>query len=84
MRIPQKLRLTLDRDFYQFGKRDSDQNIRNFNISTEVIDSSVLDEELIFPLADERVIFNKKRRKGIKEHTVVDLSPYRRSQIPFR
>lgn len=46
-----RLKLTLDRDFYQFGKKDEGHNIKNFSIFREGADSFAPEEEIVFALA---------------------------------
>jgi len=72
----QKLRLTLDRDFYQFGKRDSDHNIRNFKIFTEEIESFTPEEEIIFALAQGFVIFDKNADPKVTPSSFVVTAEY--------
>ena len=54
-----KLRLTLNRDFYQFGEKKEENNLRNFRIFKDVTPYLFPEEEIVFALAQGFVIFNK-------------------------
>jgi hypothetical protein len=56
----QNLRLTLDRDFFQFGEKDlPDKNIRNMTAFSNCIDCFPPGAELVFALGQGWVIFGK-------------------------
>ena len=56
----QNVRLSLDRDFYQFGEKREESNLRSFRAFTEPIDSFVPGGEMLFYLAQSFVIFGEK------------------------
>jgi len=60
-----KLKLTLDRDFYQFGDKKDEKNLRNMSAFTEVIDSFVPGAEMLFYLAQGFVIFGEEANREI-------------------
>lgn len=60
-----KLKLTLDRDFYQFGDKKDEKNLRNMSAFTEVIDSFVPGAEMLFHLAQGFVIFGEEANREI-------------------
>ncbi len=51
------LRLSIDRDFYQFGQAQNDKNLKNKSAFTTPIDSFPPNQELIFALAQGWVLF---------------------------
>jgi len=87
----QNLRLSIDRDFLQFGDR---ANLKELSAFTTPIDSLPPDAELIFGLAQGWVLFGEKSKpdacplqfnitatyvfpgKKVQEVTQVDLRPY--------
>lgn len=56
----QNLRLSLDRDFYQFGDKKEESNLRSLSAFREPIDSFVPGSEMLFYLAQTFVIFGEK------------------------
>ncbi|MBM4338231.1 MAG: hypothetical protein FJ110_01680 [Deltaproteobacteria bacterium] len=54
------VRLSLDRDFYQFGEKREESNLKSFRAFTEPIDSFVPGGEMLFYLAQSFVIFGEK------------------------
>lgn len=79
------LKLSVDKDFYQFGNKDDKDNLRNLSAFTEIIDSFVPESEMLFYLAqgfkifgnnaDEKItpsIFTITARYSYGEKTVVE------------
>jgi hypothetical protein len=56
----QNLRLNLDKDFYQFGERKEQSNLRSFTAFKKPIDVFVPGAEILFYLAQSFVIFGEK------------------------
>lgn len=54
------LRLSLDKDFYKFGKKEEENNLRSLTAFKKPIDSFVPGAEIFFYLAQSFVIFGKK------------------------
>jgi len=61
----QNLRLSLDKDFYQFGERKEESNLRSFTAFKEPIDSFVPGAEMLFYLAQSFVIFGEKSDQNL-------------------
>lgn len=62
----QNLRLTLDRDFFQFGENDrSDKNLRTMSAFSIPIDSFPPGAELIFALGPGWVLFGKNAQPDV-------------------
>jgi len=59
------LRLTIDKDFYQFGEKKDDRNLRNFSAFSGKIDSFVPNAQMLFYLAQGFVIFGKNTKEDI-------------------
>ncbi len=59
------LSLTIDKDFYQFGEKKDDRNLRNFSAFSSKIDSFVPNAQMLFYLAQGFVIFGKDAKKDI-------------------
>lgn len=59
----QKLKLRLDRDFYQFGSKDEKKNLKNLPVFSTVIDSFVPNSEMLFYLATAPSIFREEADK---------------------
>ncbi len=60
-----KLRLNLDRDFYQFGEKKDERNLRNVSAFSSVVDSFVPGAEMLFYLAQGFVIFGKEGNETV-------------------
>lgn len=54
------LRLTLDKDFFQFGEKKEERNLKSHSAFKDPIDSFVPGAEIYFYLAQSFVIFGKK------------------------
>ncbi len=57
------LRLIIDKDFYQFGEKRSERNIRNFSAFSTKIDSFVPSAQMLFYLAQGFVIFGNDAKE---------------------
>jgi hypothetical protein len=60
-----RLRLTIDKDFYAFGKKKPDNNLRLATAFSETIDSFVPGAEMLFYLAQGFVVFGKDADESI-------------------
>lgn len=62
----QNLRLTLDRDFFQFGEKDrADKNLRTMSAFSTPIDSFPHGAELIFALGQGWVLFGENAQPDV-------------------
>jgi hypothetical protein len=59
------LKLQLDRDFYQFGEKDENNNLKNFTAFSSTIESFVPGAQMLFYLAQGFVIFGEKSDASI-------------------
>lgn len=62
------LKLTIDKNFYQFGRQSPENNLRILGAFTETIDSFVPGAELLFYLAQGFVVFGKDSDENITPH----------------
>ena len=53
----QNLKLSIDRDFFQFGETQSEKNLKNKSAFTTTMDSFPPNSELVFALAQDWVLF---------------------------
>ena len=60
-----KLRLSIDKDFYQFGKKEEDRNLRKHSAFSKQIDSFVPDAHMLFYLAQGFVVFGEDAKEDI-------------------
>ncbi|MEL7430222.1 MAG: hypothetical protein AAFN43_09495 [Pseudomonadota bacterium] len=63
----ESVNLKLDRDFFRFGERNEDSNLKNFNAFRQIVDSMASGERIKFDLAQGWEID--------KEHEGVNLTP---------
>ena len=61
----QKLKLSIDRDFYQFGEQRDNRNFRNMTAFSSVIDSFVPGAQMFFYLAQGFVVFGAEFFVGL-------------------
>jgi hypothetical protein len=59
------LRLTLDKDFFQFGDKKEDRNLKTHSAFKDQINSLVPGAEIYFYLAQSFVIFGEKGGEGL-------------------
>ncbi|MGA8148944.1 MAG: hypothetical protein WB870_15435 [Gallionellaceae bacterium] len=61
----QNLRLSLDRDFFQFGQANPERNLKAISAFSTPIDSFAPEMELIFALAEGSVILGDNSRSDV-------------------
>lgn len=52
------LKLSIDKDFYQYGEKSEEKNIKNFPIFNELINEFTASTHLFYPLINSAVILN--------------------------
>lgn len=71
-----EVRLAIDRDFFQFGEKKQECNIRSFSCFSNIIKSIPPDSELFFELAQDFVIFGEKSDPSITPKTFLIEADY--------
>lgn len=59
------LRLTLDRDFFQFAENEPEKNLRRFEAFARPIDTFTPGAEMIFALAESFVVFGEGAQENL-------------------
>ena len=63
------LKLTIDKDFYKFGKKENAANIKNLPAFSEPIASFALGAEILIYLAQHFVVFGKESNEAVTPKT---------------
>jgi hypothetical protein len=59
------LKLSIDKDFFQFGEKNNDRNLKHYSAFSDKIDSFVPNAQMLFYLAQGFVIFGNNAKKDI-------------------